>query len=84
MKRRVRIRTEYDGYLSHNVERDLGKYYRVVLWHEKPESVNGKITVTGTLDYKVLQRDESIKAVMLQIAVEADNQQAGISIEQQV
>ena len=84
MKRRVRIRTEYDGYFSHNVKRDLGKYYRIVLWHEQPETVSGKITFKGTQDYKILQRDENIKAVVLQVAVEADNEQAGISIEQQI
>ena len=83
MKRGVRIRTVYDGYFSHNVKRDLGEYYHVVLWHEKPETVSGEITFQGTQDHKILLGDESIKAVVFQVAVEADNEQAGISIEQQ-
>ena len=84
MKRRVRIKTEYDGYSSHNVKRDLGELYRVVLWHEKPETVRGEITFKGTKDHKILQQDESIKAVVLQVAIEADKEQAGISIERQI
>ena len=83
MKRRVQIRTKHDGYFSHNVKRDLGNHYRVVLWHEKPETVNGEISIQGTQDHKILQRDESTRAVVLQVAVEADNEQAGITIEQQ-
>ena len=84
MRRRVQIRTVYDGYFSHNVERDLGKYYHVVLWHERSETVSGKITFEGSKNCKILKQDESIKAVVLQVAVEADNEQVGISIEQQI
>ena len=30
------------------VARDIGEYYRVVIWHEKPDAVANVVTVTGT------------------------------------
>ena len=82
--RRVCIRTEYDGYFADNVKRDLGKHYYVVLWHEKLKAVRGEITYTGTQHCKILQQDESIKAVVLEVAIEADDREAGITIEQRI
>ena len=82
--RRIRIKTEYDGYFGDNVKRDLGEYYYVVLWHEKPKAVQGEITYTGTQHCEILQRDESIKAVVLEVATEADDKEAGITVEQQI
>ncbi|KAL8792282.1 MAG: hypothetical protein Q9195_005161 [Heterodermia aff. obscurata] len=82
--RRIRIKTEYDGYFADNVKRDFGEYYHVVLWHETPKTVKGKITCTGTQHYKILEQDEKIQAVVLEVAIEADNNDAGITIEQEI
>ena len=79
---KVAIKTIWDGYGADNVKRDIGDFFRVVLWHEKAETVRGEVKVTGTTRFDI-QRDTDVKAVVVQVAVEADDEE-GICIEQGV
>ena len=79
--RTVKTQTLYDGYGHANVERDIGPWYRVVLWQEKAEAAEAKVDVTGTKVYEVT-RDKNLGAVVVKISIEADDANMGICIEQ--
>lgn len=77
--RRVLIRTQWDGYGADNVKRDIGEWYRVILWQEDVNYLQGQVTVEGSEKHSV-QQDVKAKAVIVEVAVEADDKENGVII----
>ena len=75
------IKTEFDGYGRENVERDIGGFYTIIIWHECAETVHGEIKIDGTHGARFFH-DWEAKAVVLTVPVEADDAKTGITIEQ--
>ena len=65
------------------VARDIGEYYRVVIWHEKPDTVSNLVTVTGTTKDCRFTAQKDVGAMVGYVPVEADDAKKGIFIEQQ-
>ena len=82
--RKINIRTAHDGYGPEMVARDIGEYYRVVIWHEKPDTVANVVTVTGTTMNCRFTPRRDVGATVGYVPVEADDAARGILIEQQV
>ena len=65
------------------VARDIGEYYRVVIWHEKSDTVANAVTVTGTTKDCRFMPHKDVGAMIGYVPVEADNAKKGIFIKQQ-
>ena len=63
--------------------RDIGEYYRVVIWHENPDTVANVVTVEGTTKDCRFTPHRDVGAMVGYVPVEADDAKSGIFIEQQ-
>ena len=77
------IRTQWDGYGADNVKRDIGEWYRVILWQEDVDYLHGEVTVQGSVKHRV-QQDMKAKAIIIEVSVEADDEENGVCIVQSV
>ena len=66
------------------VAKDIGEWYRVVIWHEKPETLANKVIVTGTTKKCKFIPNMEANAMVGEVPVEADNPREGITIKQRV
>lgn len=80
--RRINIRTAHDGYDKSKVLQDIGSTYRIVIWHEDPDSFAREVTVTGTSKHCPFSANMDLKAMVGTVPVEADDPKTGIYIEQ--
>ena len=65
------------------VARDIGESYRVVIWHDKPDTASNVVTVTGTTKDCHFTPHKDVGATVGYVPVEADDPERGIFIEQQ-
>ena len=84
--RRVTVKTIWDGdangggYGAANMERDIGKVYKIVLWHEtKAAFASSQVTVSGAKTNRV-SGDGKALAIIVKVPVEADDVKVGIGI----